>query len=137
MNLNEFRANVPSYVDKAIETGRSITGGKAELKPSMDSIGVLDAVVAYAHELWKKKQIDDDVAWDIAVSFGVLLGEMMIREHELYWTVNEEGIPVVAKGEKHTASPITKLYRILTDEDDIEESPSAFCEAFSALLRRR
>ncbi len=132
MTISEFKDNIPIFIEQAIETGKGITGGKTALRPALSSIGDLDGIIEYLHSLWEKKLISDDVAWNASVSFGVLLGEMIINEHHFHWVMNG-GLPVVETDEGNQLSPITKVNKIITDEDSGEGSPTTFYEGFLAL----
>ena len=132
MTIIEFKENIPAFVEQAIETGKKITEGKTVLSPSLSSIGDLDGIIEYLHSLWEKKLISDDVAWNMSVSFGVLLGEMIINEHHFRWVMND-GLPVVETDEGNRLLPITKINKIITDEDSCEGSPSTFYDGFLAL----
>ncbi|MBO5569459.1 MAG: hypothetical protein J6A79_11080 [Clostridia bacterium] len=44
-----------------------------------------------------------------------------------------DGLPVVETDEGNQLSPITKVNKIITDEDSSEGSPTAFYEGFLAL----
>lgn len=137
MNLNEFEKSTPALIEDAIKTGSSIPGVKKRLTPSTDSMEELDTVVEYLHQLWKKRLIDDTVAWNLSVTFGALLGEMIIRKHGFHWAMNKYEIPVVEKGKRNQMSPITKIYKIIVDEESNEGLPSLFYKGFFALLEHR
>ncbi len=134
MTISEFRENIPTFIEQAIATGKKITEGKTVLSPSLSSISDLDGIIEYLHSLWEKKLISDDVAWNVSVPFGVLLGEMIINEHHFHW-VMKDGLPVVETDEGNQLSPITKVNKIITDEDSSEGSPTTFYEGFLALQK--
>ena len=134
MTISEFRENIPTFIEQAIATGKKITEGKTVLSPSLSRISDLDGIIEYLHSLWEKKLISDDVAWNVSVPFGVLLGEMIINEHHFHW-VMKDGLPVVETDEGNQLSPITKVNKIITDEDSSEGSPTTFYEGFLALQK--
>ncbi len=135
MQLNEFIENIPSFVDQAIDVGNKISNSESSLEVELSSIDKMDPVIDYLHNLWKKELINDTVAWNSSVFFGVLLGEIIIKEHGFHWAINDDEIPVVETEDGNQLSPITKLYKIITDEDDegSEGSPSGFYSGFKAL----
>lgn len=132
MTICEFKENIPTFIEQAVDTGRKITEGKTVLSASLASIGDLDGIIDNLHNLWAKHLIDNDVAWNVSVSFGVLLGEMIISEHDFRWVMND-GLPVVETDDGNQLSPITKINKIITDEDSCEGSPTTFYEGFLAL----
>lgn len=132
MDLETFKANIPELVDEAIEAGKKISEGKTVLTVSLDSIKDMDPIVDYVHHLWEKELIDDNTAWNISCAFGTLLGEIIIKEHGLYWYIYND-VPVVAKDDNNWVSPISKTYKIITDTDDGEGTPSSFYESFKVL----
>ena len=132
MTIVEFKDNIPTFIKQAIGTGKKITEGKTVLSSSLSSIGDLDGIIEYLHNLWEKKLISDDVAWNVSILFGVLLGEMIINEHHFHWVMND-GLPVVETNEGNQLSPITKVNKIITDENSSEGSPTTFYEGFLAL----
>lgn len=133
MNLEEFRENIPSFIEQAIDIGKDTSDGKIVLTTSLGYINELDTTVEYLHNLWAKNLIDNTVAWNVSVALGTLLGEMIINKRGFYWTINKENIPVVETECKNQLSPISKLYKIITDEDDCEGTPSGFYEGFKTL----
>ena len=135
MDLREFKDSIPSFIEQAVEVSQKVTDGKKTLTPSLESVKDLDGIIGYLHNLWSKKLINDTVAWNSSVAFGVLLGEMIIKEHGFDWKINDEGIPVVVTEDGNQMSPITKLYKIITDEDDCEGTPSGFYDGFKILMQ--
>lgn len=134
MDLETFKANIPELVDEAIEAGKKISEGKTVLTVSLDSIKDMDPIVDYVHHLWEKELIDDNTAWNISCAFGTLLGEIIIKEHGLYWDIYND-VPVVAKDDNNWVSPISKTYKIITDTDDGEGTPSNFYDSFKVMLQ--
>ena len=132
MKVLEFKENIDRYINQANEIGNHIN--KSDLKPNLVCINDLDEVVEKVHSLWIKGLIDDTVAWNTSVALGVLLGEMIIKEHSYHWAINSEDIPVVETDDNNQLSPITKIYKIVIDEDDCEGSPSSFYSGFKAIL---
>lgn len=132
MNIQEFNENIPSLVEQAVEVARKISNNETALTVSLDSIEKMDPIVDYLHNLWKKNLINDTIAWNISVSLGALLGEIIIKENNFHWALIED-LPVVETDDGNQLSPITKLYKIITDEDDCEGSPSSFYNGFKAL----
>lgn len=133
MNTEEFQESIQSYIEKAIDIAKKISNGKMTLTTSFESIDDLDETVEYLHNLWAKKLIDDIAAWNVSVTLGVLLGEIIINERSFHWTINNENIPVVETENGNQFSPITKLYKIIIDEDDCEGTARGFYEVFKAL----
>lgn len=132
MQLDEFKKNIPVFLEQAITVGNKVSNGKAKLSCTLAGIKEMDSVIDYLHNLWKKALIDDIVAWNSSVSFGVLLGEIIIREQGFHWSICND-LPVVETDDYNQLSPITKLYKIITDEHDGEGTPSGFYNGFKAL----
>lgn len=132
MDLKEFKENIPVYIDQAVSTADRISEGKTKLSPSLEKLEELDEVIEYLHNLQRKGLINDAVVWNTSVAFGVLLGEIIIREHGFHWVMGDQ-MPLVETDDGNRLSPITKLYKILTDDDDCEGSPSGFYKGFKAL----
>lgn len=132
MDLKEFKESIPAYIDQAVSTADRISEGKTKLSPSLEKLEELDVVIEYLHNLQRKGLINDTVVWNASVAFGVLLGEMIIREHGFHWVMDDQ-MPLVETDDGNRLSPITKLYKILTDDDDCEGTPSGFYEGFKAL----
>jgi len=131
MNLDEFKNSIPLFLAQAVDTGNNING--AVLSTSLESIYELDNVVEYLSHLRNKGLIDDNVSWNVSVSLGVLLGEMIIREHGFHWSMSDNGIPIVETEDGNQLSPITKIHKIITSEDGGNGSPSGFYNGFRAL----
>lgn len=133
MNIEEFRESIPSFIEQAIDIVKEISDGQTVLTTSLECINELDTTVEYLHNLWVKNLIDNTVAWNVSVTLGILLGKMIINERGFYWTINNEDIPVVETEDKNQLSPISKLYKIIIDENDCEGTASGFYEGFKAL----
>lgn len=133
MNMEEFRNNIPSFIEQSINIGKSIPDCNICLTASLKCINELDTTVEYLHKLWLKHLIDDTVAWNMSVMLGTLLGEMIINERCFHWVINNENLPVVETEEKNTLSPITKIYKIITDKNDCEGTARGFYEGFRIL----
>lgn len=134
MNIQEFKEQLPSLIEQALVIGRDVIGEDCKLTKSIDSIGELDKVVASLHNLWKKKLIDDNIVRNTAYLLGTLLGEMIINELGYHWLI-EEGFPVVETLRNNQLSPISKIFKIITDEDSFEGTPSGFYKTFITLER--
>ena len=61
------------------------------------------------------------------------MGEMIIKKHGFRWDINSDNIPIIKTTENDQLSPITKVYKIIVSEDDIEGRPSSFYNGFIAL----
>lgn len=133
MNIEEFRNNIPSFIEQAIENGKSVPDCNICLTASLECINELDTTVEYLHKLWDKHLINDTVAWNVSVMLGTLLGEMIISERCFHWVINIEDLPVVETEEKNTLSPITKIYKIITDNNHCEGTARGFYEGFRIL----
>lgn len=132
MDIQEFKEHIPDFLQQAFDIGDHLAKCKTKLDVSLESIEKMDPIVEYVHHLWKKHLIDDTVAWNFSVAFGVLLGEIIIRNHGFHWTMIDD-IPVVETNEGNRLSPITKIFKIVTDEDDSEGTPSGFYDGFKVL----
>ncbi len=133
MTLQDFSHNLDIYIADAIEIGQQATSGRIKLNTDICDITNLDSVIAYIHGLYTKELIDDATCWSIAVPLGVLFGEMIINEHQYHWSIDSNGIPIVETPDHNNLSPITKLYKIILDTENIEGSASSFYEAFKLL----
>ena len=133
MDLNEFLKIKDKYIQEAIEFAEECPMEKIELKVDIKYIKKLDKLVEIIRGLYQKQMLSDDIAWNTSVDMGVLLGEMIIKKHNYKWVINTENIPVLETPEKNQLSPITKIYKILTSEEDDEGSPSSFYSSFLAL----
>lgn len=131
--LEEFIKQIDEQIEKAIELGRKCGKKGLELNTSIETIDKLDEVVEFIRNLYQKRLIDENVAWNTAVSLGTLLGEMIIKKHGFRWDINRDNIPIINTPENDQLSPITKVYKIIVSEDDIEGRPSSFYNGFIAL----
>ncbi len=134
MNIQEFKEQMPSLIEQALVIGRDVMGEECKLTRSIDSIGELDKIVASLHNLWKKKLIDDNIVRNTAYLLGTLLGEMIINEQGYHWII-ENDLPVVETLRNNQFSPISKIYKIIIDEDNFEGTPSGFYKTFITLER--
>lgn len=132
MDIQEFKNNIPNFLKQANDIGNHISKNETNLTVSLENIEKMDPIVDYLHNLWRKHLIDNNVAWNVSVSLGVLLGEIIIQEHGFHWSIVND-IPLVETDEGNRLSPITKIYKIITNEEDCEGSPSSFYSSFKAL----
>lgn len=131
--LEEFVKQIDEQINNAIEIGKNCSENKIVLNTNIENICNLDKVVEYVRNLFFKKLIDENVAWNISIALGILLGEMIISKHECKWSVNKDNIPVIETEIGNQLSPITKIYKIILSEDDTEGRPSSFYNGFIAL----
>ena len=133
MNLLEFKAMIPSLIQQANDIAKKVSEDETELTASIACLEKMDGVVEYLHRLWMKSLLSDNAAWNCSVIFGSLLGEMIIGEHGFQWSMDDAGMPLVETEDRNRMFPITKVYKIITDEENCEGSPSTFYEGFKAL----
>ena len=133
MEIQEFLSKKEEFIQKAIELGLQVSSGLVQLRTDINAIDDLDRIIEHVHNLYRKDLVDDAVAWNISVMLGTLLGEAIIKEHDFHWTINN--IPVVETEEKNQLSPISKINKIILDEDDIEGTAKGFYEGFIALMK--
>lgn len=128
MELNsEFKGLVEDAVKLAERMGRTLDYTRESIR-SVD-----DILLAYHHSLDKFDSDDDkDFLWDLAYTFGIYVGEVMMRsglaEKGFTWDYDDkgDGIPVLNNSDdknKIKASPVTKAHKcIMNGEDDIMET---------------
>ena len=133
--LEEFIKQIDDQINKAIELGRNCSQNAIVLNTNIECIDNLDKVLEIIRNLYFKKLIDKDIAWNVSISLGTLLGEMIINKHGFHWNMNDENIPIVEKDESNQLSPITKIYKIILSQNDDEGRPSSFYHAFLALVQ--
>ena len=135
--LEEFIKQIDVQIEKAIELGRKCGENGLELNTSIETIDKLDVVVEFIRNLYQKRLIDENVAWNTAVSLGTLLGEMIIKRHGFRWNINSDNIPIIKTSVDDQLSPITKVYKIIVSKDDIEGRPSSFYNGFITLYNNK
>lgn len=131
--LDEFTKKIDENLNNAIEMGKNCSENKIVLDTNIEDIYNLDKVVEYVRNLFLKKLIDKNVAWNISIALGTLLGEMIISKHDLKWSFNKANIPVIETETGSQLSPITKIYKIILSEDETEGRPSSFYNGFITL----
>lgn len=113
--------------DKAVAYAAS---NGIELDFSRESIEKVEEILAVYHEHLSEYDDEDGRAtlWNLAVHFGIYLGETMLRvslKSQGYEWYIHDGIPVLKK-ENNEISPITKAHkRILNGPED---SVKSFCD---------
>lgn len=133
--LAEFTKQIDKQINNAIEIGKNCSENKILLNTNIEDIYNLDEVVEYVRNLFFKNLIDKEVAWNISIALGTLLGEMIINKHECKWSTNKDNIPVIETETGNQLSPITKIYKIILSDDDTEGRPSSFYNVFLALQK--
>lgn len=98
---------------------------------SAESFEKVDGILGSYYEHLSEYQDEDGAKtiWNIAVHFGIYLGETLLRlqlgGQGYQWCI-EDGIPVIEKDDGNRMSPITKAHkRILNGPEDNVQS---FCE---------
>ncbi len=135
--LEKFIKQIDEQIEKAIELGRKCGENELDLNTSIETIDKLDEVVEFIRNLYQKRLIDENVAWNTSVSLGTLLGEMIIKRHGFRWNINSDNIPIIKTPKDDQLSPITKVYKIIVSEDDSEGRPSSFYNGFIALYNNK
>lgn len=127
----KMEINYREIADKAVA---SAAESNIRLDYSKESIALVDALLGTYHDHLTDYKGEDgaQTLWNVAVHFGIYLGETLLRlrlkDAGFTWCV-DEGMPILCKG-KNEISPITKAHkRILYGADD---SVKSFCDvAFS------
>lgn len=119
--------NYSEIADKTVEYARN---SNVELDFSKESIDMVDDILSAYHEHladYEGKE-GEDTLWNIAVHFGIYLGETMLKlglkDKGYDWHI-DDGLPVLKIGDNF-CSPITKAHkRILNGPED---SVKSFCD---------
>lgn len=133
MKLQDFLIVKDDFIQGAIDFGANCPVKKIALSTDIDSIKNLDELIEILKGLYQKGMMSDEVAWEIAIKLGVLLGEMIINEGNYKWVINEDDLPVVEAVNGNQLSPIIKIYKIIRSNDDSEGKPSDFYYNFIML----
>lgn len=102
-----------------------------QLDFSAESFKKVDDILGSYHEHLSEYQGEDgaNTLWNIAVHFGIYLGETLLRlqlEGQGYRWRLEDGLPILVKDAGNQMSPITKAHkRILNGPED---SVKSFCD---------
>ena len=80
MKLQDFLIVKDDFIQGAIDFGANCPVKKIALSTDIDSIKNLDELIEILKGLYQKGVMSDEVAWEIAIKLGVLLGEMIINE---------------------------------------------------------
>lgn len=119
--------------------GRAVAYAKKyhiDLDFTEKSIEAVDAILGayFEHRLEYEGEDGADALWNIAVHFGIYLGETMLkirlREKGYKWVL-DDGLPVLQKDAQNQISPVTKAHkRILYGSED---SVKSFCDVAFAV----
>lgn len=120
--------NYKEIADRAVEHAKK---RNIDLDFSEKSIEEVDAILGcyYEHLAEYDGKEGRDTLWNIAVHFGIYLGETMLRlrlkDKGYDWYI-DEGMPILRTEENYQISPITKAHkRILNGPEDNVKS---FCD---------
>ena len=103
---------------------------------SPESVSSLEKLAQMIYETNKSQHLPENVLWNAAVTYGVYLGETLLRngltELGFNWTEIEDGSMVLQR-DRNWMSPINKVYKrfINGPEDNLE----GFFEVSLALAR--
>lgn len=121
MTVDEFKKTIPGILELAIDLGNSVFQDYVRVSVDIYCLNYIDQVVDYLHNLWLKDLIDNHIAWNASKCLGTLAGEALVRHHNWEWSINDDNIPVV-KAYGNTMSPITKIFKIITEPNDVNDS---------------
>ena len=106
----------------AIETAAELG---VTLRYQPEDIEVLENLVMPKFSAWLRDGTitEDRGAWNLAVQFGIYLGETMLRnfaaQYGYHWGTPDGNFPVLMKDDRNQMSPITKVHkRILNGTED-------------------
>lgn len=126
MNYEEIAGRAAAYAKKY----------HIDLDFSEKSIEAVDTILGAYFEHRSEYEGEDgaDALWNIAVHFGIYLGETMLkiqlREKGYKW-VMDDGLPILQKDAQNQISPVTKAHkRILYGSED---SVKSFCDVAFAV----
>ena len=125
--------NMVELSEKAVETAKN---WDLQLDYSAGSIASLEQIAQSIYQTNQSQHLPDHVLWNIAATYGAYLGETLLKnglgELGLSWAENEEGMPVLWKDKGNWMSPVSKVYKRITNgpEDKLEGFYST-CFAFA------
>ncbi len=97
---------------------------------SDDSIDEMQEILESVRRQARSMKLAEDYLWDLSVVFGIYFGQTILKKHlaekGYAWKQGSNGIPVVENDKKTNLSPITKIYKHLTQEE--EEDIQGFYE---------
>lgn len=98
-----------------------------DLDFSAESIEKLDEILRSLYDSSAKNDMTEKRLYTISIEFGIYLGETLLKnclaEHGYSWQLDENNIPVLAKGKDFQMSPVSKVYKRLTDGYGNEVKP--------------
>lgn len=123
-----MNVNYKEIADRAVA---SAAQNNIQLDFSKESFEMVDAILDAYHQHLSEYQDEDGAKtlWNIAVHFGIYLGEALLRlqlADQGYQWVIDDGLPILQKDAGNQISPVTKAHkRILYGSDD---SIKSFCD---------
>ena len=97
---------------------------------SDDSVDEMQEILESVRRQARRMKLAEDYLWDLSVAFGIYFGQTILKNHlaekGYAWKQGSNGIPVVENDKKTNLSPITKIYKHLTQEE--EEDIQGFYE---------
>lgn len=98
-----------------------------DLDFSPESIEKLDEILKSLYDSSPNNDLTEKRLYTISIEFGVYLGETLLRnclsEHGYSWRLDENNIPVLAKSKDFQMSPVSKVYKRLTNGYGDEVKP--------------
>lgn len=109
------------HCKKAVKLGLDVCGAKLDY--SKQSLEDLEIIIKKISEI--SKQIDEKTIWNISLSLGSYLGEVILKngfkDNDFYWWIDDDNIPIISnKNHNIILSPIIKVYNKINNYDNVE-----------------
>ncbi len=102
----------------AIEHAKQL--GISTLDYTSESIEDVEAILRYIHSHIENLKEQEDTLWDFSTHYGIYIGEVMLKNtlSELGFEWYYDGNMHILKNGSNIISPITKVYKRITNGDD-------------------
>ena len=111
--LGTFLSKRKNIVKDAINFGKNCPVEKVHLTDDIKSLENLDKLLIIVKDIKTTGFIDDNMINQLSTTLGVLLGEMIIKEHKCKWRMDSNKNPIL---DPSKISTIEVIKNILNDK---------------------
>ena len=107
--LGTFLSKRKNIVKDAINFGKNCPVEKVPLTDDIKSLENLDKLLVIVKDIKTTGFIDDNMINQLSTTLGVLLGEMIIKEHKCKWCMDSNKNPILDPSKINTIEVIKNI----------------------------
>ncbi len=129
MKLEEFKKNIDIIIEDVREFAITCPYECIVLDTDISYLKSLDRLLNIIKKIYEEGKIENNQVNDISFNLGVFLGEMMLKENNYHWIMNNN-LPMIESNKNNITNPISYIYHFITSKNTNIYLPSKYYNDF-------